>query len=230
MPHISSSSLDQVRRDIEYVRTLNRILDEARQKPVRYTAETVRDLLNALKIEDWDNTDGTSNQRGAAANALEQSGRQAEADLLRSRHPVVVTANGRVKKRAGNSDYHTAFRVAYRKALLDHSTDERGNRLSNRYEPHHLDAETGDEADKRAALFVSEALKLIGKLSPDQLAAALVRSHNRSGSDFTDQPFTADFDSDRTERLNDKSLAMGGFFLTPKGRKATKGQRPPGLV
>lgn len=200
-----------IRLNYQFIRALGNAL--------RYEAglDSIDGLLHSLSIADWNNTEGTSASRDTVAEALDDAGRQQEADLLRSGQPIYVSA-GKVLARIANPKAEQQFAAAYLKAALDRSHDPDDNQLSDQYAVRDLDLETRSDLLERAIAFINDTHHLLAPIkqlpSPAEIARLAHTSANQEPDTFDRPPHLQHFGREAGQELRERAERDGPYHLT----------------
>lgn len=188
---------------------------------LRYEAglDDVEALLNSMSRSDWNNTDGTSIHRGVLADALEENGRHAEADLLRGPQSIYVS-HGTVRPRVASPKAERAFVDSYLHKILEHSLAPSGHPLHWEYGVRDLHPDTLHELTRRAVAFLNDShphLRNFDIVKPLDVASAYANAHNLTGYDF-DEPFMDAYKPAHKEELSERAEKDGRYYLKPDAR------------
>lgn len=152
---------------------------------IRYGADDAHNLLHQMQ-ENPELQHPDAVHRKVAADALEEAHpeRKAEADLLRSEHPIYFWHNQVFKRTAPSAD---DFIDGYHEAALWSSTDAEGRPLDGHpYHNHELDAKARTEMNQDAAHFYHSHQHLFGDAYPSQAGHDFWLSRNGHGAGFFD--------------------------------------------
>lgn len=163
---------------------------------LKYSA-TQSDVDNLLKqlAENADHSQAGSVHRLVTADALQEQGREPEAHLLRSEHPIYVRngkvyhAHGGNQKSPPHSPYMTPLERMqrdYKIAALWASTDDYGHPLDDDYNWQDFDPATYKQMDSDCEHFFHSNQHLLGDATPEQVGHDFWLSRNGHGAGFLD--------------------------------------------
>jgi hypothetical protein len=151
--------------------------------------------------------------RLVTADALQEQGRDSEANLLRSEHPIYFR-NGKVyHHHAGPADMK-AFGNAYAEAALWSSTDpDSGRPLEEEFTPHHFDKQTSQEMKADALHFYNSHYHLLKHADPVRAGIHFWLSRNGHGDGFRYNE--DDYGVGYAKELHNQAKLAGEYELYP---------------
>lgn len=175
--------------------------------PLRYAADhtTLQTLLEAVRNRD-------PIQKAVTADALSEHGREAEAEFLRSGHPVFIH-NGQVFPATGElaQKYaHPFLRSALETALWS-ETDNDGNPLDQNHTVRDYEPDTVGWIYDTAADFLRDHGHLIGEAMESEAGHNWWLTRNGHGAGFRDSPEVWGYDAGR--KLTEGARRQGGMTL-----------------
>lgn len=182
----------------------------------RYNADAIAGMLPELEDTRSVHLEPKSHHRLVLADAMDESGREAEGRLLRSDLPIYVWKGGVYHARGGGySPPHTAymtgleqFQRGHKATALWAENDEEGNPLDDRFGWQDYDEHTEKEMDADAAHFYHSHHHLFGDADPEHAGHDFWLSRNGHGTGFFDGNY-----GDHNEELQRAANAAGEYSL-----------------
>ena len=182
-------------------------------KVLKYDASSgdVDNLLHQLSY-DHNHQQPGSVHRLVTADALQEHGRDAEAHLLRSEHPVYMW-RGKVFRRTVMPHQEGEFYRGYLRSALWASMDDNGNSLDDTYDARHIAEHTDDEMAGDAVHFLNSHSHLLPADALYQAGTDFWLSRNGHGTGYFDRP---EVYGDETDALQKAAGAAGEYSLNPE--------------